>query len=121
MLFWEPIIWDNFALFDNHNFHIEMLYGLYVGYFLFFIGLAGLFLRHGSLIYILIAAELMLLGINLVFLFLGLVLAEPQCHLMVLMILTIAAAETTIGLSLLFLYHQIFDSTDSSLLNKLSF
>lgn len=121
MIFWEPILWDNLALFDDHQFHVEIMYGLYIGYFLFFIGLTGLFFRHGSLIYILIAAELMLLGINLVFLFLGLVLAEPQCQLMVLMILTIAAAETTIGLSLLFLYHQIFDSTDISLLNKLSF
>lgn len=121
MLFWEPIIWDNYALFDDHNFYIELLYGLYVGYFLFFLGLSGLFLRHVSIIYILISAELMLLGINLVFLFLSLLLADPQCQLMVLMILTIAAAETTIGLSLLFLFHQIFDSTDIQLLNKLSF
>ena len=121
MLFWEPIIWDNFALFEDHTFYIDYLYGLYVGYFLFFLGLSGLFLRYGSIIYILIASELMLLGMNLVFLFLSLILADAQCQLMVLLVLTIAAAETTIGLSLLFLFHQIFDSTDVELLMKLKF
>ena len=121
MIYWEPFIWGNVSIFYEEFFMIKNFITLYIGYFLCFLGILGLFFRINSIIYLLISMELIFLGFNVIFLLLGLLLNIFQCQLMVLIILTLSAAETVIGLSLLFLFHKTFDSTELELVEKLKF
>jgi NADH-quinone oxidoreductase subunit K len=124
LLFWEPIIWLNFY---NLNFissteiYSKTFELLFIGYFIFFIGITGLLLRHLSVIYILLSIELIFLGINVVFIAIGQINLILQMPIYVLLILTLAAAETAIMLSIIFYYHRISQTTLIDLLQYLKF
>ena len=78
----------------------------------FSIGLLGIFFNKKNLLMILIAIELLLLSINLNFAILSIYLDDIVGHIFVIFILTIAAAESAIGLSLIITLFRLKNSID---------
>lgn len=76
------------------------------------IGIIGLTFTWNNLIQLLISIEIILLGINLHFILSSLLLDDSFGIITSLLILTIAAAETTIGLSILILVFKQYKTAN---------
>jgi NADH-quinone oxidoreductase subunit K len=74
---------------------------LVLGALLFAISVIGIFLNRRNLIILLMAIELMLLAVNLNFIAFSHFLGDPSGQVFVFFILTVAAAESAIGLAIL--------------------
>ena len=74
---------------------------LVLGAILFAISMAGIFLNRKNVIIILMAIELMLLAVNLNFIAFSHFLGDMAGQVFVFFILTVAAAESAIGLAIL--------------------
>src|SRR5258707_10842656 len=72
-----------------------------VGALLFAIAVIGIFLNRKNLIVLLMAIELMLLAVNLNFIAFSYYLGDTAGQVFVFFILTVAAAESAIGLAIL--------------------
>jgi NADH-quinone oxidoreductase subunit K len=79
---------------------------------LFAIGVIGIFLNRRNLIVLLMAIELMLLAVNLNFIAFSHFLHDAAGQLFVFFILTVAAAESGIGLALLVVLFRNLSSID---------
>jgi NADH-quinone oxidoreductase subunit K len=66
----------------------------------------GLILNKRNLLIILMAIELMLLGLNLNFIFFSVYLDDILGQIFALYILTVAAAESAIGLAIFTVYYR---------------
>jgi len=84
-----------------------MIFFLILSIILFLISIWGIFLTRKNIIVILISIELMLLSINLNFIIFSILLDDLIGQLYALIILTIAAAESAIGLAILVVYHRL--------------
>ena len=80
---------------------IPLNHYLVLGALLFAISVAGIFLNRKNLIVILMAIELMLLSVNMNFIAFSHYLGDPGGQVFVFFILTVAAAESAIGLAIL--------------------
>jgi NADH:ubiquinone oxidoreductase subunit K len=78
----------------------------YVFFILFLIGLSGLFVFRNNFIILLMSIELVLFSINLLSAFFSFFLDDAQGQLFTLFVLTVAAAESAIGLGLLVMYYR---------------
>ena len=76
---------------------------LVLGAILFAIAMAGIFLNRRNVIVMLMAIELMLLAVNLNFIAFSRYLGDMAGQVCVFFILTVAAAESAIGLAILVL------------------
>ena len=94
--------------------HFLMLAGL-----LFSIAVAGIFLNRKNVIIILMAIELMLLAVNLNFIAFSAYLGDMSGQVFVFFILTVAAAESAIGLAILVLLFRNAGSINVDDLGKL--
>ena len=74
---------------------------------LFLIGVLGLVLNRKNILITLMSIELMLLAINLNFVVFSIYLDDITGYVFVLFILTIAAAESAIGLAILTIYYRL--------------
>ncbi len=74
---------------------------LIVGALLFCLGTAGVFLNRKNLIILLMCVELMLLAVNMNFVAFSHYLGDAAGQVFVFFILTVAAAESAIGLAIL--------------------
>jgi NADH-quinone oxidoreductase subunit K len=74
---------------------------LVLGAILFAIAVIGIFLNRKNLIVLLMAIELMLLAVNLNFVAFSYYLGDVSGQIFVFFILTVAAAESAIGLAIL--------------------
>jgi len=74
---------------------------------LFLIGISGLLVIRKSLISLLMSLEILLLAVNLNFVFFSLYLDDAVGFLFSLMILTVAAAESAIGLAILVSHYRL--------------
>ena len=74
---------------------------------LFLIGVLGLVLNRKNILITLMSIELMLLAINLNFVIFSVYLDDIAGYVFVLFILTIAAAESAIGLAVLTVYYRL--------------
>ncbi len=74
---------------------------LVLGALLFAIAVVGIFLNRKNVIILLMAIELMLLAVNLNFVAFSHFLGDTAGQIMVFFILTVAAAESAIGLAIL--------------------
>ena len=74
---------------------------LVLGAILFAIAVIGIFLNRKNVIVLLMAIELMLLAVNLNFVAFSHFLGDPAGQVFVFFILTVAAAESAIGLAIL--------------------
>lgn len=75
---------------------------------LFFIGSVGIFLSRKNFILMLMSLELMLLAVNMLFFFFSLYLDNMFGFVFIFYILTVAAAETAIGLSFIVVYSNLY-------------
>jgi NADH-quinone oxidoreductase subunit K len=74
---------------------------LVLGALLFAIGVVGIFMNRKNLIVLLMAIELMLLAVNMNFVVFAHFLGDLSGQVFVFFILTVAAAESAIGLAIL--------------------
>jgi len=72
-----------------------------LGAILFSVSVVGIFLNRKNVIILLMAIELMLLAVNMNFIAFSHYLADPAGQIFVFFILTVAAAESAIGLAIL--------------------
>ena len=74
---------------------------------LFFIGLIGVILNRRNILIILMCVELLLLSLNMNFILFSVYLDDLYGQLFSFFILTIAAAESAIGLAIIIIYYRI--------------
>ena len=87
---------------------IEIGLGAYltVAAILFAIGMAGIFLNRKNVIVILMSIELMLLAVNINLVAFAQFLGDLAGQVFAFMVLTVAAAESAIGLAILVAYFR---------------
>lgn len=80
---------------------IPLSHFLTLGAILFCLSVAGIFLNRKNVIILLMAIELMLLAVNLNFIAFSSFLGDAAGQVFVFFILTVAAAESAIGLAII--------------------
>ncbi|HJT98580.1 NADH-quinone oxidoreductase subunit NuoK [Tahibacter soli] len=80
---------------------ITLAHYIVLGAILFCISVAGIFINRKNVVVLLMAIELMLLAVNMNFVAFSRFLGDPSGQVFVFFILTVAAAETAIGLAIL--------------------
>ncbi|MSP10361.1 MAG: NADH-quinone oxidoreductase subunit NuoK [Pelagibacteraceae bacterium] len=79
---------------------------LTLGAIIFSIGIAGIFLNRKSIIVILMSIELILLAVNINLVSFSIFLGDIVGQVFTLFILTVAAAESAIGLAIIVVYYR---------------
>ena len=92
---------------------------LVLGAILFAIGVFGIFLNRRNLIVLLMSVELMLLAVNMNFVAFSTWMGDAAGQVFVFFILTVAAAESAIGLAILVLLFRSRSSISVDELNTL--
>ena len=92
---------------------------LVLGALLFAIAVVGIFLNRKNVIILLMAIELMLLAVNLNFIAFSRFLDNPSGQVFVFFILTVAAAESAIGLAILVVLFRNLNTVDVDDLDSL--
>ena len=92
---------------------------LILGAILFSISIIGIFLNRKNLIVLLMAIELMLLAVNLNFVAFSHFLGDASGQIFVFFILTVAAAESGIGLAILVVLFRNLSTIDVEKLDSL--
>jgi len=85
---------------------------LVLGAILFAISIVGIFLNRRNVIILLMASELMLLAVNMNFIAFSSFMGDMAGQVFVFFILTVAAAESAIGLAILVLLFRNIGSID---------
>ena len=94
-------------LLSRKKFMISQTRYLFVAMVLFLLGLSGIFLNRKNIIILLMSIELMLLAINFNFIIFSVFLDDILGQLFALLVLTVAAAESAIGLAILVIYYRV--------------
>ena len=89
------------------KFMISQTRYLFVAMVLFLLGLSGIFLNRKNIIILLMSIELRLLSINFNFIIFSVFLDDILGQLFALLVLTVAAAESAIGLAILVIYYRV--------------
>ena len=92
---------------------------LVLGAILFAISVIGIFLNRRNVIIMLMAIELMLLAVNLNFVAFAQFMGDMAGQIFVFFILTVAAAESAIGLAILVLLFRNVGTIDVEQLGRL--
>ena len=98
---------------------LELSNYLTLGAILFAISVVGIFLNRRNLIVLLMAIELMLLAVNLNFIAFSYYLGNAAGQVFVFFILTVAAAESAIGLAILVVLFRNLNTIDVEELDSL--
>ena len=98
---------------------ISLSHYLILGAILFAISVVGIFLNRKNVIILLMAIELMLLAVNMNFIAFSHFLEDPAGQIFVFFILTVAAAESAIGLAILVVLFRNVRSINVDDLDKL--
>jgi len=80
---------------------------LFISFVLFLLGVLGIILNRKNIILIFIAIELILLAVNLNFIVFSVFLDDLLGQVFSLLILTIAAAESAVGLAIVVIYYRV--------------
>jgi NADH-quinone oxidoreductase subunit K len=97
---------------------VPMTHGLILAAALFALGLAGVLMRR-NVIFILICLEIMLNAAGLAFVTAGARWAQPDGQIMFVLILTLAAAEVSVGLALILQVDHRVKTLDVDALSKM--
>ena len=98
---------------------ISQSHYLVLGAILFAISVVGIFLNRRNLIVLLMAIELMLLAVNMNFVAFSHYLDDVSGQIFVFFILTVAAAESAIGLAILVVLFRNLNTIDVDELDSL--
>ena len=85
----------------------------------FRVGLSGIVLNRKNILLTLISIEIMLLGINLNFLFFSVIVDDFLGQLFSVLLLTVAASESAIGLAILVIHHRTCSTIAIEWVNRL--
>lgn len=80
---------------------------LFLSLTMFLIGLMGIMLNRSNIITVLMSIELMLLAVNLNFIIYSVYLDDLFGQVFAIFVLTVAAAESAIGLAILVVYFRV--------------
>nr|AZL93013.1 NADH dehydrogenase subunit 4L [Peronospora effusa]AZL93045.1 NADH dehydrogenase subunit 4L [Peronospora effusa] len=89
-------------------------------FFLFCLGLFGIILNRQNIIIILMSIELLLLSINLNFIYFAVLIDDIIGQVFSLLILTVAAAESAIGLAIMIVFFKLSRDISIYKINLLS-
>ena len=89
-------------------------------FFLFCLGLFGIILNRQNIIIILMSIELLLLSINLNFIYFAVFMDDIIGQVFSLLILTVAAAESAIGLAIMIVFFKLSKDISIYKINLLS-
>ena len=92
---------------EKKGFFMDQVQYLAVSSILFLLGIWGIFLNRKNIIIMLMSIELMLLAVNLNFVLFSVYLDDLVGQIFALLILTVAAAESAIGLAILVVYYRV--------------
>ena len=87
-------------------FEIGLGHYLTLGAIIFTIGLVGIFLNRKNIIIILMCIELILLAVNINLVSFSIFINDLTGQIFALFILTVAAAEASIGLAIIVVYYR---------------
>jgi NADH-quinone oxidoreductase subunit K len=85
---------------------------------LFFIGLLGVVFNRKNILTILMSIEILLLAVNLNFAALSVYLDDIVGHIFVIFVLTIAAAESAVGLAIITKFYNLKSSIELEPIKK---
>ncbi|MBX3650553.1 MAG: NADH-quinone oxidoreductase subunit NuoK [Burkholderiales bacterium] len=98
---------------------ISLSHYLVLGAILFSISVIGIFLNRKNIIVLLMAIELMLLAVNLNFIAFSHFLGDTAGQVFVFFILTVAAAESAIGLAILVVLFRNLNTINVEDINRM--
>jgi NADH-quinone oxidoreductase subunit K len=98
---------------------LTLAHFLTLGAILFAIAVVGIFMNRKNIIIILMAIELMLLAVNMNFVAFSHFLGDAAGQIFVFFILTVAAAESAIGLAILVVLFRNLDTINVEELDRL--
>ena len=98
---------------------LSLAHYLILGAILFAISIVGIFMNRKNIIILLMAIELMLLAVNMNFVAFSHYLNDPSGQIFVFFILTVAAAESAIGLAILVVLFRNLNTINVEDLDKL--
>jgi NADH-quinone oxidoreductase subunit K len=90
---------------------VPMEQGLLLAAVLFTLGLVGVLVRR-NMVFVLLSLEVMLNAAGLAFVVAGYRWGQPDGQILFIFVLTMAAAEVSVGLALLLQLHRTFKTVD---------
>lgn len=99
--------------------NFEIMKYLLISTVLFLIGILGIFLIKKNIIIILMSIEMMLLAININFVLFSIHLDDMTGQVFALFVITVAAAESAIGLAILVVYYRIKGIVSINFINSI--
>nr|YP_011017727.1 NADH dehydrogenase subunit 4L [Heterosiphonia pulchra]WQF69550.1 NADH dehydrogenase subunit 4L [Heterosiphonia pulchra] len=84
-----------------------ILNGITISSILFFISLLGMFLNQKNILIMLMSLEMIFLAVSFNLIYSSIYLDDINGQIFALFILTVAAAESSIGLAILVIYYRI--------------
>lgn len=97
---------------------VPLSHGLIVAAILFVLGLIGLLVRR-NVIFMLLSVEIMLNAAGLAFVVAGSQRGQPDGQVMFLFILTMAAAEVSVGLALVLRIYHHYRTLDADAVSRM--
>jgi NADH-quinone oxidoreductase subunit K len=98
---------------------LTLAHFLVLGAMLFALSIVGIFMNRRNVIVLLMAIELMLLAVNMNFVAFSHYLGDPAGQVFVFFILTVAAAESAIGLAILVVLFRNLETINVDELDRL--
>lgn len=98
---------------------LSLAHFLVLGAILFALSIVGIFMNRRNVIVLLMAIELMLLAVNMNFVAFSHYLGDTAGQVFVFFILTVAAAESAIGLAILVVLFRNLDTINVDELDRL--
>lgn len=80
---------------------------LFLVLFLYIVGVMGIFITRKNILLLIMCIELMLLSINLNFILFSVYIDDIVGQVFALFVLTVAAAESSIGLAILVVFYRL--------------
>ena len=91
---------------------ITLAHYLVVGAIMFALGIFGIFLNRKNVIVVLMSIELMLLAVNINLVAFSAHLGDLTGQIFAMFVLTVAAAEVSVGLAILVVYNRVRGSIE---------
>jgi NADH-quinone oxidoreductase subunit K len=98
---------------------MDLMFFLVFLFLIFCFGLYGIFANKKNIILVIISIELMLLAVNSMLLLCSVYLDDRIGQILTLFILTVAAAESSIGLSIIICYYRINGTIVMEFINQI--
>lgn len=90
---------------------VPLEHGLILASLLFLLGLSGVMIRR-NILFVLMSLEVMMNAAALAFVLAGSRWGQPDGQIMFILILTLAAAEASVGLAIVFQLYRRFQTVD---------